>query len=163
VDGGAGMSFPAHVMEARRIVGRMGTWPLYAVRDAQDLTEFVGFLRYTTDGHQTEIARLSATLAKKGMPKTERRHAEDRKALLRKWVASWRRATRWVLSLEQEQAAEVAEAALRQVSSEPYYVPCGHPHLTVAETGPRPPSRPPVRTNKRSYAECTACSGLGFR
>jgi hypothetical protein len=139
--------FASCVQEARRVVARTGTWLLHEARDAENLTELVGFLRYTSRGLEARAKRT---------------HRTDRRDLLRAWAGTWRRANRWVMGLDPAQAREIAIAVLRQVD-EPFYVPCGHPWLTVDDEPPRPPGRPRVRAAIRAYPECTACHGLGFR
>ena len=60
-------------------------------------------------------------------------------------------------------ASAIAAAVLRQAEAVPFYVPCGHPWLTVRDEPPRPPGRPRVRATAKKYPECRACHGLGFR
>lgn len=141
--------FATCVHEARRVVARMGTWLLYDVRNAEDLSELVGFLRYTSQGLDVRLRHARAN------PK--------RRTQVRGWVASWRRAARWVMGLDPEQASAIAAAVLRQAEAVPFYVPCGHPWLTVRDEPPRPPGRPRVRATAKKYPECRACHGLGFR
>lgn len=143
--------FDTCVHEAQRVVARTGTWLLYDVRNAENLAELVGFLRYTSQGF--EVRLRSARL---------HRHPKQQ-AKVRSWIASWRRAARWVMGLDHEQASAVAAAVLRQAQDVPFYVPCGHPWLTVQDEPPRPPGRPRVRATPKKYPECRACHGLGFR
>jgi hypothetical protein len=141
--------FAALVQEAKKIAEAAGTWPFHAVVTAESHAEVVGFLRFMSEGFEHVLAE------------TPKRQTTRRKELKAR-IGLWRRVTRWVLSLDPGQARGVAEAVLRQLEGEPYYVPCGHPWLTEADVAPRKPGRQRVRALAQTHKECTNCGGFGW-
>jgi hypothetical protein len=155
------VSLAGTVQEARRVAGTMGTWVMHEAARAESHEELVGFVRYCSEGLERQHARARAE-AKTAKGKVARAEADARSLLLRTWIGAWRRATRWLLSLDPGQARGVAEAVVRQVEDLPYYVACGHPYLTEEDTAPRVPGRPRVRALATVFRQCSACDGFGW-
>lgn len=141
--------------EALRVAERLGTWVLYFVRDATSLEKAVGYLAYTAE----DLERLR-----------DRAGDERRRASLGTAAANWRRATRWVAGLDDEQYAELAERFLERIDAHPHhrelpYVQAGSWHRALAQSDepPRRAGRPRVRpVQPTTAAECGQCGGLGF-
>ena len=155
------MSFVAKVAEAKKIATAMGTWPFHDLLAAASREEFVGFLRFATVGLEREHAACTEEIeATKSKRRIKSLVAKQKK--IRSTIGQWRRTTRWVLSVDDEQAESVAKAVLRQVRGEAFYVECGHPYYTEEDEAPRPSGRPRVRASATVHRECTGCHGLGY-
>lgn len=155
------MSFATTVQEARRVVSTMGTWVVHEAARAESHAELVGFVRYVGEGLERQQAR-ALEMAGSVRGKQAKAKAAARVAVLRTWIGAWRRATRWLLSLDPGQARGVAEAVLRQMEGAPYYVPCGHPFLAEGDEPQKRPGRARVRALATMYRECSACGGFGW-
>ena len=83
-------------------------------------------------------------------------------AELKARIGQWRRATRWMLTIDQDQASAVAESVLRHLDDMQYYVPCGHPWLSRSDRAPRRPGRQRLRPTTKRYSECASCHGFGW-
>lgn len=140
---------------AIKVCGRLGTWVLYEVRDAEDLDELIGYLRYCVEDLQRHQQRASDI---------------RRRDRLGDLVGFWRRAIRWVSSLDPEHASAIATRVLAEIETNPtyrdlvYVAPdCGHPSLRTKDKAPRPSRRPKAKRAKaKPMQPCGACRGLGL-
>lgn len=141
---------------AIKVCERLGTWVLYATRDARDLEHLIGYMAYTVDDLETLKGRTES---------------EARRALLSKQIGHWRRAIRWVSGLDRSTYGAIAERLLEMAADHPEdstlpYVAkdSGHRSLSVRD---RPPSRAgrPRTTPVMGAAMklCQSCDGLGFK
>lgn len=156
-------SIASTVQEARRVASTMGTWVIHEAARAENHEELIGFVRYCAQGLEKLYVQAKAEEAEAHGAKSKA-EASKRTMQIRTWIGEWRRATRWLMSLDAEQARAVAEAVLRQLEGEAYYVPCGHPYLREDSTPPRRSvGRPRVRALASKYRECGECGGFGWR
>ena len=140
---------------AIKVCERLGTWVLYAARDARNLEHLIGYMAYTVDDLETLKGRAES---------------ESRRAQLSKLIGHWRRAIRWVSGLDRDAYGAIAERLLEMIADHPEhrelpYVAkeCGHRSLSVRDRPPRRAGRP--RTTPAMGAtmkSCQACDGLGF-
>jgi len=141
---------------AIKVCERLGTWVLYATRDARDLEHLIGYMAYTVDDLETLKGRAESPF---------------RKAQLSKMIGHWRRAIRWVSGLDRSAYGAVAERLLEMVAAHPEHstIPyvakvSGHRSLSARDRPPRRAGRP--RTTPAMGATmkpCHACDGLGFK
>jgi len=146
--------FDRYYREAIKVAERLGTWVLYEVRDARDLDHLVGYLSYTVDDLDALRARATAT----------------KRARYSQLVGFWRRAIRWVSSLDRERYQEIAAKLIEHMERHPehsklaYYVKdAGHRTLNANARPQRRAGRPRTRPSaEKRVRECVKCSGLGF-
>jgi GNAT superfamily N-acetyltransferase len=141
--------------EAKRIVDRLGSWVLHAVRDAEDLDRFVGFLVYVADG----------------MAVQRERHEEAKRLAFTETMTAWRRAARWVDALDRQHHQGIAVRLLERLEEEARhhggdlaYVKTGihHPWL-VAKDRPVTRSRSLLaKARVEPRQECPRCGGHGY-
>ena len=140
---------------AIKVCDRLGTWVLYAVRDARNLDHLIGYMAYTVDDLEGMKARSESA---------------DRQAHLSKLIGYWRRAIRWVSALDRVHYAVLAERLLEMMAqhpehrSLPYVVKnSGHRSLSAHDQPPRRSGRPRTRAGiAATMKPCWACNGLGF-
>lgn len=149
------MGFDQIYRSAMKVCERLGTWVLYAVRDARDLEHLIGYMTYTVD--DLELAKTRTDSAEK------RLH-------LSKLIGYWRRAVRWVSGLDRENYAVIAERLIEAQEKHPEHrkLPfvvrdSGHRSLTLRDRPPRRAGRPRTRESKPGkLKECPRCNGLGL-
>ena len=146
--------FDRYYREAIKVAERLGTWVLYAVRGASDLDHLIGYMVYTVE--DLEVIR--------------RRAVEDRRLHYSQLVGYWRRAIRWVSSLDRANFHAISERLITELeahpehSALPYYVPdTGHRTLTARDRPQRKAGRPRTRpVAERRVSECGRCRGFGY-
>ena len=149
------MGFETYYRNAIKVCERLGTWVLYDVRDARDLQQFVGYLNYAID----DLERLK-----------QRTGDESKRQHFSQLIGFWRRAVRWVSSLDRTQYALLAERIIDHLTEHPehrrlpYYVAnSGHRSLTTKDKPPRRAGRPRTRASaEKRVRDCSKCGGLGF-
>ena len=142
-------------LNALKVSERMGTWVLYAVRDARDLEHLLGYMTYTVD----DIAQ-----------ERDRARSADKKARNGQLIGIWRRAIRFVSELDRERYGAIAERLIEQIEAHPahrkipYYVrDSGHRTMTIADRPPRRAGRPRTRPQVgQNMTDCIQCRGVGF-
>lgn len=149
------MGFEAYYRNAIKVCDRLGTWVLYAVRDARDLDHLIGYLSFSID----DLENLK-----------QRTNDEAKRQQFSQLIGFWRRAVRWVSSLDRERYALLAERMIEHLQEHPehrrmpYYVAnSGHRSLTTKDRPPRRAGRPRTRpSTQKRVSECGKCGGLGF-
>jgi len=143
--------FESRLLEALKIAARLGTWVLYEARDARSLEMLVGMLLYRVD----DFERL------RGRTKNE-----ERRRRYSELVGYWRRAARWVSSLDKEKGPDVVDQILIHIENNPAlrstpYVAAdiGHPSLNTRDKAPRRAGRPRTRlvVKERVIPRCDDC------
>lgn len=142
-------------INAVKVSKRLGTWVLYAVRDAKSIDGLIGYMTYTVD----DLSTLG-----------ERTKNAKKRAQLKALVGAWRRAIRFVSTLDRERYAVIAERLIDRLSEHPeyrripYYVAnTGHRTLTATDKAPLRagcPRTPPQEG--QAMADCSRCHGIGF-
>jgi len=143
--------FELRLLEALKIADRLGTWVLYEARDARTIDYLVGHLLYRVD----DLDRLRS-----------RTKSEDKRRRYAELVGYWRRAARWVASLDRQHGAEMVDRILHHMEENPKYraIPyvvanSGHPTLRSSDVAPRRVGRPRTRLNvkERPLPRCGDC------
>jgi len=153
------VTFDAQIQAATKVCERLGTWVLYAIRDARDLEHFVGYLIYKVDDFDRRKRRSRSA--------TTRAYYSQR-------IGHWRRAIRWVASLDREFYGALAERIIEYLEAHPRlrslpYVAPGEVcpgtkggRAKLREKPTRRAGRPRTRAPRESPMEaCTHCGGVG--
>lgn len=93
--------YVAQVREVQRIAAQLGTWVLHGVAEEEELLYFVGYLRY-------RIADFNRRRNRCAVDGARRRYLTRR-------ISYWRRALRWVTSLEPETARHLVDRLLEDL------------------------------------------------
>lgn len=143
--------FERRLLDALKIADKLGTWVLYEARDAMSRDYLVGHLLYRVD----DIERLRA-----------RTKSEAKRKRYTELVGYWRRAARWVASLDHERRPEIVSTILSYIEAHPkhselpYVQPnSGHPTLRSDDKRPRKAGRPRTRLplHESSLPRCEDC------
>lgn len=148
------MGFETYYRNATKVCERLGTWVLYEVRDARNLDHLIGYLLYVVE----DLERL----------RQQARGKKERNRYVQ-LIGFWRRAIRWVSSLDRQEYAQLADRLIDAIESHPehrklpYYVSdSGHRTLTEMDGPPRRVGRPRTRpAAERRVKDCNHCGGLG--
>lgn len=149
------MSESQTYLNALKVSLQLGTWVLYAVRDARDLDHLIGYMAYTVDDLSVEQTRAKTP---------------DKQKRTQQLIGFWRRAIRFVSELPRDDYAVVAERLINRINEHPenrkmpFCVAFnGHRTLNTASRPPRRAGRPRVRSSEaKPLADCVTCLGLGF-
>lgn len=158
------MGIDHYYRDAIKVSERLGTWVLYAARDARDLDQLVGYMSYTVDDMETMRLQVKVN------GRQTQAKADQKRARISQLVGFWRRAIRWVSSLDREHYQDVAGKLIEQLEAHPehrslrYYIKdTGHRTLTPSDRPPRRAGRPRTRPAKpRPLGECPKCRGVGY-
>lgn len=159
------MSFDDQVRQAIKVAERLGTWVLYAVRDARDIKLLVGYMAYKIDDFER---------------RKQRKRSIDVRAYYSKRISHWRRALRWVGSLDADRYGVTAERIIEILEKHPEHRKL--PYVAEAETAEpgtsgkvaerirakraakptrragRPRTRPQA---EKAWQSCRECGGVG--
>lgn len=153
------MSFDTQLRQGIKVAERLGTWVLYAVRDARNLDHLIGYLIYKIDDFER---------------RRQRKRADAVRAHHSKRISHWRRAVRWVGGLDPTLYAVTAERILDHVEKHPSYRRL--PYVAASEVEPgkvggkaktmarptRRAGRPRTRAHApRAWKICSDCGGIG--
>lgn len=158
------MQFDDQLRQAIKIAERLGTWVIYAVRDARDLQHLVGYLSYRIDDFDRRKCRKTTTAGR---------------AYFSQRISHWRRAVRWVASLDPERYGVIAERIIERIEAHPEHrdlpyvsdaevekhTPPGAVQTRRAKLSARPTrraGRPRTRSAlPKSWHTCGECGGIG--
>lgn len=142
--------FEHHLREALKLSERLGTWVLYEAREARSRDLFLGFLLYRVDDLRRMRGRAKGDEAKR----------------LSELLGHWRRAARWIASLDSERWRDLVEAIVDRVEANPRFAEMpyvvarsGHPSLRVGDKPPRRVGRPRTTLNvhETPFPKCEDC------
>lgn len=152
--------YVAQVREVQRISMQLGTWVLHGVAEERELSHFVGYLRYRIADFNRRRERCAVS--------------GDRRRYLTRRISYWRRALRWVSSLEPQTARQLVTRLLedlRNAHEEYPYVSeheCSDPRHDKDQRSRKNErwkpgvGRPRAETSRRPPTSlCGHCRGMG--
>ena len=152
--------YVAQVREVQRISTQLGTWVLHGVAEEQELLHFVGYLRYRIADFDRRRQRCAVS--------------GPRRRYLTRRISYWRRALRWVSSLEPQTARPLVDRLLEDLRNAQVEYPyvsdheCSDPRRDKDQRSRRKEEwkpgvgRPRGETSRRPpLSLCGICRGMG--